>query len=106
MNDEELTLSASIQHYIKKGLLDNSLDDLYEAISARRKRIARDLFHDLRVGDTVQINEHIKPKYMVGQTGTVVDKRQSKVEVEFDRPMGRFGQRVICPVTSLKKLTR
>ena len=100
------TLIDQVLLALRSGHLDNEFDDIYEAISRRRKRIARDLFHNLRVGDTVQINEHIKPKYMVGQTGTVVDKRQSKVEVEFDRPMGRFGQRVICPVTSLKKLTR
>jgi ribosomal protein L21E len=104
MQVEEHERRRKILNLILQGKCDTLLDDIAHAMRERKVQISRDLFRELRIGDRVQIEGNIKPRYMAGLVGTVVDKRQSKVELEFAEPVGRFGRRVICPVTSITKI--
>lgn len=99
-----LDIATKLIVLIKKGDLDDYFEEISEALIARKRRLGRDLFRELKAGDKVQISDNIKPRYMAGQKGVVRAKRQSKVEVEFEKPMGRFGRIVIVPVTSLTLL--
>lgn len=102
INEENAKKARAVQSLIAKGRLDHWLDDINTAIIQRRLRLARLQFEALKIGDEVRVSSHVKPKYMAGAVGKVVEKRQTKVTVEFDEPMGRFGRRVIVPLSALE----
>ena len=78
---------------INSGTYDSSLAKLKEAIDARLKtaRTERTL-DDYNLGDTVVFNELTATRYMVGQKATVVSKKQKKLVVRLETPMGRFSR--------------
>jgi len=65
---------------------------------------------DLSVGDRVQVNNAVRPKFLAGATGTVTKKNRTKVVVNFDTthygPTGKpWGEKPInCPCSILKKI--
>ena len=63
----------------------------------RRNAKARAL---IKVGDRVRIAGKTKPQYLMGMTGEVIEKRQSRVTIKLDRgPTKKFrsGQVIISP---------
>lgn len=100
--------TMSILNAIAHGEVDDDLDRIYRELVDRRKivktRQATALVRALRVGDRVEVIGGIKPRYIVGAQGTVRGKLQTKIEVELDEAVGRFGKRVRIPATCLRKL--
>lgn len=78
---------------INSGTYDSSLAKLKEAIDARLKAArAERTLDDYNLGDTVVFNELTGTRYMVGQKATVVSKKQKKLVVRLETPMGRFSR--------------
>lgn len=75
---------------------------IFEACKAKQKSIARMMVRTLKPGDRVRIGS-IKPRYMEGVTGQVVECRETKIEIEIDEGQytGRFGRKLIVPASSL-----
>ena len=103
---ERLLLQA-----ITDGELDNHLAALADAIHARHH-----LLHtvatahralSLCVGDQVQINTTIKPRYLHGVRGKVIDIDDEYATICVHRPIGRFHSgHIRCPPLALEKLSR
>ena len=84
----------SILTEILTGDHDAQLDAIVDAVKQRRKAsrnaAATINLASIAVGDRVVLKD-VSPKYMIGQTATVVDKRRTKIEVRLDNPVGRFS---------------
>ncbi len=101
---------ASLLDAIAAGDLDDHLDAVAAAVSARRE-----LLHTVRSatklmslceGDLVVINERISPRYLAGLWGEVVDVEEGAATVQLVRPVGRFRTgRVRVPPLALDKLS-
>lgn len=95
---------------ILAGQADDGLDRILHALSERRKTLAHRTFDSLADGDRVMVTaKHIKPRYLDGAMGTVVEKRISKVTIQFDDdindPYGKWaGKRCILDPTHLIKV--
>lgn len=101
---------------IGSGALDNELDAVISAAVARkrylqtRKAVANQL--ELTPGTKVRITSGIKPKYLIGLSGTVSDhpaKRGGDLMFEFDSdsyPFARhrFGRVVGVPASLLERV--
>ena len=103
-NPDRLLLDA-----IADGELDHSLHALADAIDARLHllhtvKAASALAH-LCVGDEVRINHTVKPQYLHGAHGRVIDLDDHTATVCLHRPIGRFtsGQ-IRCPPLALDRL--
>lgn len=48
----------------------------------------------------------LRPKYINGATGTVMNgyRGRDKMEVELDYPRGRFGKQLFVPANALEKI--
>ena len=100
----------SLLDAVAAGELDEHLDALAAAVSARRQ-----LLHTVRSatrlmslceGDMVRINERISPRYLAGLHATVIDVEGSAATIQLERPTGRFTNgRLRCPPLALEKLT-
>ena len=101
--------------HIDKGRLDKYLDVITNAGWERKKRLResreRENLIKLRPGTRVQIDPNIKPRYLGGLKGTVIqsegprprsNKRFLSVRLD-DGRVGRFGPVVNCPPASLTK---
>lgn len=80
---------SKIVQSLNAGLYDDQISDFAEAVGQRAKivktREAQQLFANLEVEDRVRVNApHLKPRYLNGATGTVVEKRITKITVQFD----------------------
>jgi hypothetical protein len=71
--------------------------DLGEIISTaiRRRKIVADekatvTFHEIDVGEEVRLG-NIRPKYMSGRVGIVVEKTRTKFVVQFSEGNGRYS---------------
>lgn len=98
---------------IAEGGHDGTLDELDQAISLRRKEIARQFMATLNVGDEIRIKggPSIRPKYLAGATAHIREIRITKLTVEFPDsmgehdPYGKFaGKRWIVPPTLVEKV--
>jgi hypothetical protein len=59
---------------------------------------------EISVGDKIVFKD-IRPKYMIGETATVIGKRRTKLEVKLDSPVGRFGEStVVVPASCVEKV--
>lgn len=74
-----------------------------ERIKYLRGVEARRVAATLERGTRVRVKPGIKPKYMVGLRGKIVNVLQTKAEVEFDegQDTGRFGRFVRVPISCL-----
>lgn len=83
-------------------LSSEDMEILYDAMRVKQRAIARMMVRTLKKGDRVRIG-NIKPRYMEGLTGEVVETRETKVEVLLDEGQytGRFGRKLIIPAASL-----
>ena len=87
---------------ILTGKYDDQLDQLKDAIQQRR-RIARQTsnavkFGNFSPGDKVVFNDQARPKYLQGETATVVKLKRTKIEIRLDRQAGKFPANV--PITT------
>jgi len=94
---------------IADGKLDDHIHALGDAIEARVHLLhtvqAATALAALCVGDNVRINHNVKPKYLHGARGRIVDLDDHHVTVCLHRPIGRFtsGQ-IRCPPLALDRL--
>ncbi len=103
---ERLLLQA-----ITDGELDNHLTALADAIHARHHLLhtvaTATALSSLCVGDQVQINTTIKPRYLHGVRGKVIDIDDEYATICVHRPIGRFHSgHIRCPPHALEKLSR
>lgn len=101
---ERLLLDA-----IADGELDHSLHALADAVDARLHLLhtvqAATALAQLCIGDEVRINHTVKPRYLHGAHGRVIDLDDHTATVCLHRPIGRFtsGQ-IRCPPLALDRL--
>ncbi|MCY0906321.1 hypothetical protein [Arthrobacter sp. H14-L1] len=93
------------------GVLDEHLATVSVAIAHRHQQLVRIEANRaaarIRLGDRVRINHAIRPLYLRGATGTVVDWIGQRAVVQLDRPAGRFSTGEIrCPPLGLDHLLR
>jgi hypothetical protein len=102
---ERLLLQA-----IADGQLDPHLEALAQAIDARLHLLhtvaTQTALTQLCVGDEVQINNTIRPHYLRGLRGKIIEIDSERATVCVHRPVGRFPSGEIrCPPLTLKKLS-
>jgi hypothetical protein len=102
---ERLLLQA-----IADGELDDHLGALADAIHARHHLLhtvaTATALSALCVGDQVRINTAIKPRYLHGVHGKIVDIDNESATICVHRPFGRFHSgHIRCPPLALEKLS-
>jgi len=91
MSNLTLDMLSNLVDDITNGSLDGQLDSIEKALEQRKKEIrSGTTIDDFRVGDVVTINERCGTKYLIGERGTVVGIRRTKVTIQFENPKGRF----------------
>jgi len=101
----------SLLDAIANGELDDHLKALADAVHARRHLIdtvrSATALAQLCIGDHVQINRTISPRYLHGLHGTIIDLDDERATVCLHRPVGRFHTGEIrCPPLTLDKLAK
>jgi hypothetical protein len=97
------------------GELDKQLIQLRKLIEERLSLLRVDAdIKDFVVGDKVVLNDKCGTKYLIGEEGTVVAIRRSKISISFDKPKGRFSRtdskgdiysaHVVVPVSIVDKI--
>ncbi|MBG0739591.1 hypothetical protein IV500_09360 [Paeniglutamicibacter antarcticus] len=93
------------------GVLDDHLATFSVAIAQRHQQLVRIESNRaaarIKLGDRVRVNHSIRPLYLRGATGTVVNWVGQRAVVQLDRPAGRFNTGEIrCPPLGLDHLQR
>lgn len=91
------------------GVLDDHLDQIAAIVKIRRdmiasvpELIAQGLF---QVGDRVQFNDAVKPRYLDGHVGVITRKEFDRCVVRLDEPVGRDADgEVKARASSLMKI--
>jgi len=86
------------------GNLDENLDELFETIMDRRKKLGQKFQNDLETGDVVMFSNTISPKYIRGMHAEIVTNKRTKIVVRMLDGAGRFpkGSLVTTQGSSLK----
>lgn len=88
-----IDLFDEVCNAIDRGELDKQLVPLKKIISERLVLISvYPNVKDFVVGDRVVLNETCGTKSLIGEEGTVVGIRRSKITIIFDKPKGRFAR--------------
>jgi hypothetical protein len=100
----------SLVGIIATGGLDEHLATVSTAIHDRHRQLLRAESHQaaarIDIGDRVRLNHTLRPLYLHGATGTVVDWAGQRAVVQLDTPTGRFTTGEIrCPPLGLDRLT-
>lgn len=96
---------------ILDGELDDSIKEIIDTCQIRHKAMGAETFDLIEIGDTVRIKAGmLKPKYLDGALGVVVDKRITKVTVQFNDdiydPYGKWaGKRAICHAEHMERVS-
>ena len=78
---------------VSRGELDKQLVPLKKLIEERLSIVRADAdIKDFVVGDRVVLNDKCGTRYLIGEEGTVVGIRRSKISITFDKPKGRFSR--------------
>lgn len=101
-----------VQHLvglIALGVLDEHLAAISAAVGQRHRHLLRAESHHaatrINPGDRVMLNHTIRPLYLHGATGTVIDWIGQRAVVQLDNPVGRFTTGEIrCPPLGLDRL--
>lgn len=109
---------AALVKHISRGRLDVYLDDIFEAIRERKNHKRNQLAAHNRVilkpGVRVKIANGIKPRYLAGLKGTVIDPEQAghlprgnngaiPIRLDFGK-VRRYGPTVFVPPGAMSKL--
>jgi hypothetical protein len=97
------------------GELDRQLIPLKKLLEERLSLLRVDAdIKDFVVGDKVVLNDKCGTKYLIGEEGTVVAIRRSKISISFDKPKGRFARtnskgeiysaHVVVPISIVDKI--
>lgn len=101
---------------IENGSFDQGLDRLGNAVYNRRlvlkEKREQEIWDQLEVGTRIRLNNRVRPTYLRGLTGKVVDFRRTRVTLEMDKPLpgkfglgkGRINRTLICPPNLLEIL--
>jgi len=101
-----------VQHLvgiIATGGLDEHLATISAAIGQRHRHLLRAESNQaaarINLGDRISLNHTIRPLYLHGATGTVIDWAGQRAIVQLDNPIGRFTTgEVRCPPLGLDRL--
>jgi len=80
----------STRQEILKGLHDEELEDIEDAVRRRRRILGAQRFGTIEVGTKVRFISTIRPTYLAGAEATVVGKKVTKLMVRLAVPVGRF----------------
>jgi hypothetical protein len=97
------------------GELDRQLIPLKKLLDERLSLLRVDAdIKDFVVGDKIVLNDKCGTKYLIGEEGTVVAIRRSKISISFDKPKGRFSRtnskgeiysaHVVVPISIVDKI--
>ena len=105
----ELAEEHSLLDAIAAGVLDDHLVAIAAAVDARRRLLhvveSSHALASLCAGDRVLITGKVRPRYLAGMGGTVIELDEHTAIVQLDFPVGRFESgRVGVPPLALKKL--
>jgi hypothetical protein len=95
---------------IADGSLDHHLIAIGDAIHARRELLhtvrAANAISRLCVGDAVQFNHHIRPRYLEHERGVITEIEDRWVAVRLEHSIGRFRRdgKLRCPPLTLDRL--
>lgn len=86
--------------------LNTLVDYIRHIYKTKRSQNAARKFATLAVGDRVRYLGPVRPGYLEGKTGEIVEKRQTRLVVQLDcGPIGKFRSgRVIAQPASLEKI--
>ena len=102
-----------IRHAIATGEFDDELEAIAQACVARKKRIGDQVFDTIEKGDRVIMDTStMRPRYLNGAEATVVEKRVSKITIEFGDldhahdPYGKWSnKRAVVSPTNVRVVT-
>ena len=80
------------------------LNEVIERVKLRRQRLNEAGKYDFRLGERVAFVTHIRPEVLAGRTAIVRDRLKSKLVVDLERPVGKWGKNVRVPASLLAKL--
>tara|TARA_Y100001949_G_C15956734_1_gene317296 strand:- start:906 stop:1235 length:330 start_codon:yes stop_codon:yes gene_type:complete len=93
--DSGPTTTAGLIAGISMGEWDEGLRTIAQAVADRRRVVAEqenaESFASLAVGDTVKLGD-IRPKYMVGLVGEVIDLNRGKATLRCTESRRRFHE--------------
>jgi hypothetical protein len=88
-----IDLFDEVCNAIDRGDLDKQLVPLKKILMERLVLVS--VYPDVKdfvVGDRIVLNETCGTKSLIGEEGTVVGIRRSKITITFDKPKGRFAR--------------
>lgn len=86
---------------IEAGTFDGDLLKIQDAVTKRIEAVrASRKFEDFSIGARVRFNEQTGTRYMVGEYARIVSKRQKKLVVQLENPVGRFARHTPAGVVS------
>jgi hypothetical protein len=91
---------------ILSGTYDAQLNELSEAIKARREHLNTISFFDFKVGDKVKFNSLTRPQYLIGCEAIIKEKKQKKIVVNLVKPPvgSRFNNNISTSVSLVEKV--
>lgn len=90
---------------IRKGVYDEELEEIQEALVARKKTLAARRFDKLEVGARVRFVQTTRPTYLRGVEGTISGKKINRLMVRLDHPTGRFRGEIRTHPALLEEVT-
>lgn len=85
---------------VLNGEVDAGLAKIEESIRRRRNL----LVSTWEIGDRVRFTGNVKPGYLYGEMGTITGFFRSRLRVEMDKPIGRFGKVLRVTPSLLEKV--
>ena len=79
-----MTTEQEIVNAIIRGEYDEYLNSIKNAIKGRQEMVSRAKFFTIKMGDRVRL-VNLRPKYMVGATGTVLHHNNTRITVRLDQ---------------------
>jgi hypothetical protein len=103
---------------IDDGGYDEGLEEIAKAVSSRRdivnRRSARRMMRSITVDDKVRLTNGIKPRYLEGMVGTVIEIRSGAAVVKLTKvpthqgagrpPAEGYKQKLLVPFENLKRV--
>lgn len=103
---------------IDDGEYDKGLSEIAKAVSSRldivSRRNARRMMRELAVSDRVKLTNGVKPRYLEGMIGTILEMRDGAAVVKLDRmpshrgagrpPEGGYKDKLLVPFENLVKV--